>query len=79
MDKPKFLVDFCYESWKCGDGCCSDSWYNIIVFKDGERSHSVNDCRACLYNEEDAWKWAHNEIQEYFELEKDSYDLEISY
>ena len=78
MTKPKFFVEFTRESWECGDGCCSDSWHDIRVYKDGELVSSHEECRW-VYNEEDARNWATDEIESSFELEKDSYDLEIDY
>ncbi len=39
--------------WRCGDGCCSDSWYEVELYVDhGERRvetrEQVRDLEACI-------------------------------
>lgn len=78
MTKPRYHIIFYYKYWVCGDGCCSDSWYDIEIEKDGEVVDSIVEDRSCLYDDEDAQKWADSYMKRLY-LEKDQYDLTIDY
>lgn len=41
----KFYADFAFMSYRCPDGCCSDYWYDLEIWKDGEKIYSTEDIR----------------------------------
>jgi hypothetical protein len=66
----KIKVEFYYQEWRCGDGCCSDSWYNMDIYEDGEFVKTVEEIRS-VWDEEDAKEF----VKDYF----DSEDVEIDF
>lgn len=44
MADPKIVIDFNIGEWRCGDGCCSESWWWFEVMIDGKcvyESHEI--------------------------------------
>jgi hypothetical protein len=76
-NKPKFKAVFYQQSWNCGDGCCTESWHDMVIHR-GEETFESNDHRS-VWSEEDAQVVADNFIQQFFNLEKDEYELLVDY
>lgn len=69
----KYLINFSQESWRCGDGCCSDSWYTVLLYVfdpvdngyvlfaqwDNVRSYFGND------GDSDKIEWTNERLKEY--------------
>lgn len=72
----KFVADFNRHYWKCGDGCCTESWVNMDVSKDGEHCGSKEN--LSIYDENEAMEAAMNFVESKFDLEDGGYELEIT-
>lgn len=40
------------DGWRCGDGCCSDSWINIYLWENNEIISSRENLRYWGYKED---------------------------
>lgn len=72
----KFVADFYREYWQCGDGCCSDSWVNMDVSKDGKYCGELE--RLSVWDQDDALEIAKNFVENQFDLKDGEYELEIT-
>ena len=51
----KYFVSFDYCSWECGDGCCSDSWYDVAVHDVNGKFVTSGELRGYNYNTPGEW------------------------
>ena len=72
----KFKIDFTFVSWECGDGCCSDSWVDATLYRDGEHYNDYDELRY-INDEKSAKEYAEDLIEDCFDLTPDKYELEI--
>lgn len=72
----KFKAEFKREYWECGDGCCSDSWVNLDLSKDGVHYNSFEEIRS-VDDAEEAEAHARDLIEGIFDLELNEYELEL--
>lgn len=72
----QFHAEYYRDGWTCGDGCCSDSWVNLDISKDGKLWLSKDELRH-IHCEEDAKKDAEEIIEVHFDLKSGEYELEL--
>lgn len=71
----KFYADFAFMSYRCPDGCCSDYWYDLEIWKDGEKIYSTEDIRF-IHSQEAAEEYAREILKD--DLVGD-YELVVEY
>lgn len=72
----KFVANFYRQYWQCGDGCCTESWVNMDVSKDGKYCGSEEN--LSIYDENEAMEAAMNFVDHQFDLVNEEYELEIT-
>ena len=58
----KFVLELNRNGWCCGDGCCSDSWYEVELWSLDENGHSDE----CLFSS-DYWRGIYEGDEDDFE------------
>jgi hypothetical protein len=67
----KYTAEYYRQEWRCGDGCCSDSWVNLDLLKNG-KVYMLKEEIRCIFSPEEAEEFARDLIDD------ENYELEIT-